>query len=245
MRSFLVLIFTACSFIASSQNAIRGSVLDSLTREPIPFVNVYFANTTIGTVTDSKGEFAIKGFANGKYNLIISFVGYNTVQQAVDFNNSEQQVNVYLSQQIIQLKEVSVKADSSDRDLYFQFFKNSFLGYSKNAFQTQIMNPKNLRFFYDKEDSVFVAFAKHPIEVENRALGYKVFYQLLDFQIDFKNGRMDYRGIPRFELLDPKGPRELKKNGKQSASVLIMVLSATLFVRYRRTSLKRMGLRFT
>jgi hypothetical protein len=208
---FLTLMLVCLTLAAKSQNILAGRVLDSLTRAPIPFVNVYFANTTIGTVTNASGEFTIKGFGTGKYILTISFVGYNTVQQPLDFNNNEQRITVNLSQQVIQLKEVSVKADSSDWELYFRFFKENFLGRSKNASQLQILNPKNLRLFYDKEDSVFVAFAKRPIEVENHALGYRIFYQLLDFQIDFKTSRLDYRGIPRFEMLDPKGPRELKK----------------------------------
>jgi hypothetical protein len=68
-----------------------------------------------------------------------------------------------------------------------------------------------LRLFFDKKDSVLVAYAKQPIEIENRVLGYKIFYQLIDFQIDFKKDKMIYRGIPRFEILEPMGPRELNR----------------------------------
>lgn len=196
---------------AYSQNIIKGKVLDSLTKEPIPYVNVYLANTTIGTVTNATGEFIIKGFPTGKYNVTASFVGYNTWQKSIDFSNNEIQVTIHLAEQTIRLEEVSVKADSSNRDRYLKFFEENFLGRTKNASQMVLLNPKNLRLFYDQDDSVFVAYAKAPIEIENRALGYKIFYQLDKFQVDFKTNKMDYRGIPRFEPLDPKGPRELKR----------------------------------
>lgn len=203
----LILVFFALKIQA--QNSLTGKVLDSLTRKPIPYVNVYFANTTIGTVTDEHGEFAIKGFSSGKYALTASFLGYTIVQLPLDFNGTAVNKTIILKEQIIQLNEVQVKVDSTEWEENFDIFKKNFLGLTKNASQLVIKNPRNLRLYLDPHDVVLVAFAKQPVEIENRALGYKIFYQLKDFQVDFKNDKMVYIGIPRFLLLEPKGPKEL------------------------------------
>ena len=43
-----------------AQKLIFGQVLDGSTREPLPYVNVYINNSTIGTVTNERGEYSLK-----------------------------------------------------------------------------------------------------------------------------------------------------------------------------------------
>jgi hypothetical protein len=54
---------------------IRGSVVDAESGEALPFVNVSFKGTAIGTVTDFEGRFFIETRA-AQDSLTISFVGY-------------------------------------------------------------------------------------------------------------------------------------------------------------------------
>jgi hypothetical protein len=63
---FGLLILSSICFGQESKNQIKGVVTDSLTREPVPYANVYFANTSIGTSTNEKGEYSLSGFADGK-----------------------------------------------------------------------------------------------------------------------------------------------------------------------------------
>lgn len=209
MQRFALILVTILSAQAvCSQNSLTGKILDSLTHKPIPYVNVFFANSTIGTVSDTTGSFTIKNIPDGKYDLTFSFVGYNTVQLSIDFPGSVQQVLVYLTEQIIQLKEVSVTADTSNWKSNFQQFKSYFLGSTQNASRTQILNPRTVRLYFDPSDRILTGRAKTEIEIENRALGYKIYYQLVEFVVDFANENMVYLGIPRFEELSPKGNRE-------------------------------------
>ena len=39
-----------------AQKLIFGQVLDGSTREPLPYANVYINNSTVGTVTNERGE---------------------------------------------------------------------------------------------------------------------------------------------------------------------------------------------
>ena len=61
-----------------AQSNISGVVIDSLSQEPVPFANIFFANTLIGTATDVNGEFHIRNIPDGKYDFVIYCVGYKT-----------------------------------------------------------------------------------------------------------------------------------------------------------------------
>ena len=70
-------------FVLWSQT-FSGTVIDSETKEPIEFASVYFDNTTIGTTTNTEGEFTI-GYTDAiKSSLIISYIGYKS-QNIVDY----------------------------------------------------------------------------------------------------------------------------------------------------------------
>ncbi|MDP2363550.1 MAG: TonB-dependent receptor, partial [Ignavibacteria bacterium] len=57
---------------------LRGSVLDSLSGEALPFTNILLENTSIGVSTDAKGYFVITGIpANQTYSIKVSFMGYD------------------------------------------------------------------------------------------------------------------------------------------------------------------------
>ena len=51
----LIWIFLIVSQFTFSQ--IRGVVKDSITGEPIPFVNIWVENETIGTTSETNGSF--------------------------------------------------------------------------------------------------------------------------------------------------------------------------------------------
>lgn len=211
MRKIIFVVLAFISFAAKSQNTLSGTVLDSLTRNPIPFVNVFFANTTIGTVTDTAGNFTIRNFPSGKYDLTVSMIGYNPLMFSVDFSGGEQKITLYLTEQVVQLKEVFVRADTADWKNNFNLFRGYFLGATRNAQKTAITNPKELNLFFDSQERLLVAHARKELTIENRALGYNIYYRLVDFAVDYKQGKIEYFGIPRFELLTPKGNGERRR----------------------------------
>ena len=55
-----IFLFVAVAWVARSQNyTIKGSVTDSITGEPLPYVAVLLKGTTIGGTTDLDGNFEI------------------------------------------------------------------------------------------------------------------------------------------------------------------------------------------
>ena len=84
MRSrFILVIFL---FIYTTSHAqIRGEVLDSETKLPLPFCNIQVVSTNIGTTTDVEGNFLIN--ANIGSKIVISFIGYNDLEYTIDKMN--------------------------------------------------------------------------------------------------------------------------------------------------------------
>lgn len=68
---FLALILISFSALAQ----IKGVIKDSLTRKPIPFVNIWVENENIGSTSEENGTFFINTTENGK-KLIFSTLGY-------------------------------------------------------------------------------------------------------------------------------------------------------------------------
>lgn len=195
-----------------AQNVVSGRVIDSLTNEPLPYVNVFFANTSFGASTDANGEYRFSGFPSGKYDLIFTYVGYVMTQQAVAFTGDTRVVaNQPLVQEAKLLSEVLVKPDTLNWKRNYQSFKHHFLGASKNAAACEIKNPKSIFLYFDPRDAVLVAHAREPIIVENKATGYRIKYHLHHFEYQARPGLFTIYGLPQFEEMEPKNEREQKR----------------------------------
>ncbi len=92
----------ACSSLLS-QN-LNGIVLDSATKEPLPFVNILFnGNSASGTTTDIEGRFKYPSSVN---QLELRYVGYKT--RMVNVNPSNKQLTIYLASSDQLLKAVEI-----------------------------------------------------------------------------------------------------------------------------------------
>lgn len=78
--SFLFLVFTLTS--TAQITKIRGKVMDADTKELLSFVTLSFKGTTVGTITDSKGEFFLETRVV-KDSLNVSYVGYDPKNVAI------------------------------------------------------------------------------------------------------------------------------------------------------------------
>jgi hypothetical protein len=103
------LLLTLPTTFAQTRITISGKVTDAETGEGMPFVNVYFKGTTVGTTTDF----------NGNYNLIVtnpadtlyaSYVGYKERGKAVDKAKSDQVILFQLTSAALKLNEVVIYA---------------------------------------------------------------------------------------------------------------------------------------
>lgn len=66
----------------AQQAAVRGTILDAQSQQPLPGVSVVVPGSGVGTTTDASGRFALAVPADSR-ELTISFIGYNTQQVRV------------------------------------------------------------------------------------------------------------------------------------------------------------------
>ena len=75
MYKYVLIILGIGIFFPAKSQTLHGTVRDSQTAESLPGANVYWNNTTTGTITDQEGKFSLEA-ASLPQSLIISFVGY-------------------------------------------------------------------------------------------------------------------------------------------------------------------------
>jgi len=104
---FTILIISGltCSSFAQTTK-IRGRIIDSETKEPLPFVNIAFKGTTIGTTSDFDGQYFLETRTPSDL-LYISFVGYK--EQVFEIQKASfQTINIELKSETFDLAEIVV-----------------------------------------------------------------------------------------------------------------------------------------
>ena len=107
-----ILSLFSISAIFAQDNSIKGFVYEESTGEPVMFCNVYLQGTTIGSTTNENGYFNITRIPDGKYTLMITTVGYDTISE--NFTLSKNQVinrKYYLKETSHLLESVTITAD--------------------------------------------------------------------------------------------------------------------------------------
>jgi len=99
--------------------SLAGSVMDTKTREPLSGVNIILRKTIRGTVTDSRGNFKLKGIPAGSYDVTCSLIGYtsDTLRQLTIQPEQELRLEVQLTQAPIQAEQVVVTAGRREQSL--------------------------------------------------------------------------------------------------------------------------------
>ena len=99
-----------------AQGTMKGTITDAKTKEPLPFVNIVVkqdGKQVHGGQTDFDGIYTIKPLAVGKYDIEVSYVGYNRyVQTGINVKASGfTVVDVALNPSATTLEVVEVVAD--------------------------------------------------------------------------------------------------------------------------------------
>lgn len=115
IKAFLLLITFLCSFpVSFAQTLIRGKVVDAASKHPIGNANVLLKEKGSPavkgyTLSDDKGNYklAYKGLSD---SLLITVTGFNLREELRMVRNKSQQLDFFVENKDIELKEVIVKA---------------------------------------------------------------------------------------------------------------------------------------
>lgn len=110
----LTLVFVALAAKAQKEAMISGKIL-STEKEIVDFATVYLKGTNYGGTTNEEGIYHLKAPA-GNYTLVVSAIGYTTVEKAVRLIDGERtKQNLTISPQVEELDEVVVVSNGISR----------------------------------------------------------------------------------------------------------------------------------
>ncbi len=132
MKTFL-LAFTAflLPFVAAAQFSLSGKITDQQTGETLPGASIRIEKTPLKTVSDAGGNYRISNLKAGSYSVIISYIGYQQMQQTSTIN-SDQTQNFTLKRSTVQADEVFVRSTRASANSGFTYTNLSKKELAKN-----------------------------------------------------------------------------------------------------------------
>jgi hypothetical protein len=207
----------------ASQAQISGNVRDVETGLPLFYVNVFLANTTMGTTTNKDGDFIIRNIPAGEYQLVIHHIGYRMEIRSVDtFGRTDIEFEVSLTPIAIAGESVEIVAPDAEKwRKLLKIFNREFIGTSGNAEECEILNPEVLDLWIDPGTKHLMAATDSILHIVNHALGYRAQVVLLNFEYDYANGTVRFQMLPRYEdlvLADSLSSETWQQNRRRSVA---------------------------
>ena len=214
MKYFILLFFSINSF---SQVLFEGVIKDAATKEVLQGASIYVPNSSRGTYSDFEGKFSLELPITTK-EIIISYVGYITIKTGLNLSDGNNiNKTIYLREIKNELNEVVFIKQKHDKnwERMFEIFKANFIGNSNIAREAEILNPEDIILNEEKTPEKYnlIANANKPLQIRNKATGYVISYELIQFNhtvigqnqiFTFYLGYPFFKDITKEEKLNPK-----------------------------------------
>jgi len=216
-----LLAFTLLPLGCFAQFTITGRVLNQADTKPIADASVFLNNTVTGDRTTKDGTFRLENVKPGKYKLVISIIGFERYDATVNVTNGDIRLpDVTIFPKTTALKEVTITVNHNREkyfSMYYERFKNAFLGTSDMARDCRIVNPDMLDFDYDTETKTLSVSSADFLEIDNDDLGYKINYLLTTFKLNDATNHLHYEGPVFFTEMkgSPMQERRWLQNRRQ------------------------------
>jgi hypothetical protein len=215
MKLIAILLTLFFGFTLQSQTIVKGRVLDSRTKEVLPFCTIYFEGKKIGSKSDNFGNFFIKSPKEEKF-VYISFVGYET--KKVEVFGSEFKTDVYLAEKSKKTKEVKItgKRKLEKDTIAIRIIRNVIKNKSKNkpsAFES---------IEYDK-------YTKFEVDIANveSVLGRNFITKPLRYMLEYQSETPD--GEKYSPLLFRETSARFYQKGNKKKTVVLGVKDTRIF----------------
>lgn len=143
------------SHTSLSQTVVKGKVTDANSGDPIPFANIIFKGTTVGTTTNFEGSFSVKSTIPVD-SIVVSYLGYKAKTRKVE-PGIEQVINFQLEEITTNLQEV-----------VFDAGENPAFAILRKVVRNKSKNDKRKLSAYEYE-----TYTKIEIDVDNISENFK------------------------------------------------------------------------
>lgn len=188
-----LVVFLCCTVCLWAQDILRGTVLNEK-GEALTNASIYIPNSSKGTMTDNSGYFSLANLPAGNFSLVVSSIGYEVLQTVIGPGQRVKLLNFRLRLKAGELNEVLVRRPDKDGwKKWGQSFLEAFIGNSDYAPECLILNKEKIQFVHDKTVNILRAYSNEPLLIENKALGYSIKVDLVDFTLDMDKKEVDYQ----------------------------------------------------
>ena len=137
-----MLIISVCHTIKAQNSTITIKILSEIENEPLVGATVYFESLNKGTISDFDGLAIFNDIENNRYKIIISYLGYQTLETIIDTNNSSNLI-FHLRSEANELDEIVIQSTRSTRTIQKVPTRIEFIG-AEELGEKAIMNPTNI-----------------------------------------------------------------------------------------------------
>lgn len=113
----LVLIIASKGQSQGNGQVIKGIIMDAVSQVPLPGASIVILESQpiVGTITDGEGNFKLLNIAPGRYNLLVSYIGYENYlfREVLVGTGKEVVLNAGLKELAQQMDEVKVTSRTS------------------------------------------------------------------------------------------------------------------------------------
>lgn len=114
-KALIILIAIICgSFPHHAHGQSISGHIYNMNNEPIPFANVFVRELGSGTTADENGYYYLQFTVGGEYQLAISSLGYQTLDQMIVVQDDDLSKSFFLETSYLELEEVTVRASKRD-----------------------------------------------------------------------------------------------------------------------------------
>ena len=94
----------------SAEASLRGRVIDAAAGVGLPGATIALLGTEFGGHTDEKGRFELQGLPAGRYDLLVSFVGYRSQRLQKVLAGTEEELKISLAAAAIEFPDLVISA---------------------------------------------------------------------------------------------------------------------------------------
>jgi iron complex outermembrane receptor protein len=107
MKNILFALIVGLSAFSYAQNKVRGTIVDA-NNSPIPGATINLPEIHKETVSDSNGMFELTNLPSGRFQIVFSYVGFESQNQIFNTNLKPIDLNIVLKESVHQMDEVIV-----------------------------------------------------------------------------------------------------------------------------------------